>query len=448
MRKNMKKLFSVLSVLSLAFFFAVGCLEKKAEVKKPKLDITSAPAGAMVSLLGKERGVTPFHCSLLPSTYIVKLEKPGYRAELIRVEIKQGTDRKIDAKLKPVTASVMLTSVPAAAPVIFQGKKIGETPLVIKDLPYGEYSAELAKSGYTKRTVSWKMNEDGRPVQVKTDLASNVGTLKITSNPAGATVTLNGTVMGRTPFSERIEEGKHNLEIARDGYVTLKQVVTVVRRQETSLKDVKLEIIPSTLKITSTPSGARVFVNDKQYSDTPMELRQLSPGVYKIRLEKDGYDPATRDVTVTAGNELEVALNLDSNTGGIDLVTVPCYITIYLDGKMVGTSEPDPANPGMSKLLSLRNLSMGKHVVTIAHKRARPEKRSFSVEIKKGEVKRLPNLTLWIPNVKLTLKSGLTRVGRLASNLKEEIMFEPEPGVKQSYKKAAISDIEYLKANE
>ena len=64
----MKKLFSVLSVLSLAFFFAVGCLEKKAEVKKPKLDITSAPAGAMVSLLGKERGVTPFHCSLLPST--------------------------------------------------------------------------------------------------------------------------------------------------------------------------------------------------------------------------------------------------------------------------------------------------------------------------------------------------------------------------------------------
>ena len=131
MRKNMKKLFSVLSVLSLAFFFAVGCLEKKAEVKKPKLDITSAPAGATVSLLGKERGVTPFHCSLLPSTYIVKLEKPGYRAELIRVEIKQGTDRKIDAKLKPVTASVMLTSVPAAAPVIFQGKKIGETPLVI-----------------------------------------------------------------------------------------------------------------------------------------------------------------------------------------------------------------------------------------------------------------------------------------------------------------------------
>lgn len=403
MRKNMKKLFSVLSVLSLAFFFAVGCLEKKAEVKKPKLDITSAPAGATVSLLGKERGVTPFHCSLLPSTYIVKLEKPGYRAELIRVEIKQGTDRKIDAKLKPVTASVMLTSVPAAAPVIFQGKKIGETPLVIKDLPYGEYSAELAKSGYTKRTVSWKMNEDGRPVQVKTDLASNVGTLKITSNPAGATVTLNGTVMGRTPFSERIEEGKHNLEIARDGYVTLKQVVTVVRRQETSLKDVKLEIIPSTLKITSTPSGARVFVNDKQYSDTPMELRQLSPGVYKIRLEKDGYDPATRDVTVTAGNELEVALNLDSNTGGIDLVTVPSYITIYLDGKMVGTSEPDPANPGMSKLLSLRNLSMGKHVVTIAHKRAARRNVLSRSRLKRAEVKRLPNLTLWIPNVKLTL---------------------------------------------
>ena len=417
-----------LSLLIAAVLLCAGCGKKQTAAPKPKLEITSVPSGAAVSMLGKERGRTPFKCSLPPSTYVIQLELPGYKTELVRTEIKQGADQKINVELNPVTASVMLTSVPSAAPVVFQGKKIGETPLVIKDLPYGEYSAELNKSGYTKRTVSWKMNEDGRPLLIKTDLASNVGTLKITSSPSGATVTLDGTVMGRTPFSERIEEGRHNLEIAREGYVTLKQVVTVTRRQETVLKNLKLEIIPSTLKITSKPEGARVFVNDKQYSDTPMELRQLLPGVYRIRLEKEGYDPATREVTVTAGNELEVALSLDS--------------------KMVGTTEPDPANPGMSRLLSLRNLSMGKHVVTIAHKRGRPEKRSYSFEIKKGEVKRMPNLTLWIPNTKLTLKSGLVRVGRLASTLKDEIMFEPEPGVKQSYKKAAISDIETLKINE
>lgn len=448
---NLRKLFPISAFLLLSSAVAVfcaGCGEKPQAAPKPKLEITSDPSGATVSILGKERGKTPFKCSLLPAVYVCKLELPGYKTELVRAEIKQGTDKKIHAELNPVTASVMLTSVPSAAPVIFQGKKAGETPLILKDLPYGEYTAELNKSGYTKRTVSWKMNEDGRPIQIKTDLASNVGTLKITSNPAGATVTLDGTVMGRTPFTERVEEGRHNLEIAREGYVTLKQVVTVTRRQETLLKDLKLEIIPSTLKITSTPEGARVFVNDKQYSDTPMELKQLLPGVYRIRLEKEGFDPATREVTVTAGNELEVALNLDSNTGGVDLITVPAHITVYLDGKMVGTTEPDPANPGMSKLLSLRNLSMGKHIITIAHKRGRPEKRSYSFEIRKGEVKRLQNLTLWIPNTKLTLKSGLVRVGRLASTLKDEIMFEPEPGVKQSYKKAAISDIETLKINE
>ena len=416
MTMNLRKLFPVSAFLLLSSAVAVfcaGCGEKPQAAPKPKLEITSDPSGATVSILGKERGKTPFKCSLLPAVYVCKLELPGYKTELVRAEIKQGTDKKIHAELNPVTASVMLTSVPSAAPVIFQGKKAGETPLILKDLPYGEYTAELNKSGYTKRTVSWKMNEDGRPIQIKTDLASNVGTLKITSNPTGATVTLDGTVMGRTPFTERVEEGRHNLEIAREGYVTLKQVVTVTR-----------------------------------HSDTPMELKQLLPGVYRIRLEKEGFDPATREVTVTAGNELEVALNLDSNTGGVDLITVPAHITVYLDGKMVGTTEPDPANPGMSKLLSLRNLSMGKHIITIAHKRGRPEKRSYSFEIRKGEVKRLQNLTLWIPNTKLTLKSGLVRVGRLASTLKDEIMFEPEPGVKQSYKKAAISDIETLKINE
>ena len=450
MTMNMRTILSMLflSLLIAAVLPVTGCGKKQPAAPKPKLEITSVPSGAAVSMLGKERGRTPFKCSLPPSTYVIQLELPGYKTELVRTEIKQGADQKINVELNPVTASVMLTSVPSAAPVVFQGRKIGETPLIIRDLPYGEYSAELNKSGYTKRTVSWKMNEDGRPLLLKTDLASNVGTLKITSSPSGATVTLDGTVMGRTPFSGRIEEGRHNLEIAREGYVTLKQVVTVTRRQETVLKNLKLEIIPSTLKITPSPEGARVFVNDKQYSDTPMELKQLLPGVYRIRLEKEGFDPATREVTVTAGNELEVALSLDSNTGGVDLVTVPPHITVYLDGKMVGTTEPDPASPGMSKLLSLRNLSMGKHIVTVAHKRGRPEKRSYSFEIKKGEIKRLQNLTLWIPNAKLTLKSGLVRVGRLAATLKDEIMFEPEPGVKQSYKKAAISDIETLKVNE
>lgn len=447
------RLQSLLPALVIAgFFFALAvltsaCGQQKPQPKKPSLTITTTPADASVFLLEKERGKTPFQCRLFPDTYIIRLEKKDYQTERIKVIVKPETDSKIEVALKPVTSSVLLTSVPAAAPVLFQGKKIGETPLVIKDLPAGSYSAELDKNGYSRRTVSWKI-ENERPLLIKTDLASNVGTLKITTKPEGASVTVDGTVMGNTPFTERLEEGKRKIRIEKSGYVPVDQLVTITRKQQTFLKDIALEIVPSTLKISSAPEGARVFVNGKQYADTPTELKQLLPGLYKIRLEKKGYDPATRDVTITPGNTFEVALNLDSNTGGIDLVTLPPHITIYLDGKMVGTTEPDSANPGISKVLSLRNLSMGKHIITAAHKRARPASKRYQVEIRKGEVKRIPNINLWIPNIRLTMKSGAVHVGRLAATLPESILFEPEPGVKQSYKKEAIAGMESLKPTE
>ena len=270
----------------------------------------------------------------------------------------------------------------------------------------------------------------------------------VTSGTSSASTPAHTTNMRNTPFTERLEEGKRKIRIEKSGYVPVDQLVTITRKQQTFLKDIALEIVPSTLKISSAPEGARVFVNGKQYADTPTELKQLLPGLYKIRLEKKGYDPATRDVTITPGNTFEVALNLDSNTGGIDLVTLPPHITIYLDGKMVGTTEPDSANPGISKVLSLRNLSMGKHIITAAHKRARPASKRYQVEIRKGEVKRIPNINLWIPNIRLTMKSGAVHVGRLAATLPESILFEPEPGVKQSYKKEAIAGMESLKPTE
>ncbi len=443
--------FSILRLLLVCLLTAgsllfVSC-DRKTEKPKTRLQLSTIPEGATVTILGVERGKTPLKFTLQPTTYIVKLSMEKYKTRWEKVEIAEGESKVCSFKLEPECAAVMITSSPDGAAVEFQGKKLGSTPVVIPSLPYGNYTAEITCRGYTPRTAAWEIR-DATPQLVKVDMTSNQGVLEITSKPSGVEVLLNETVLGRTPLKEQVEEGKYSLTLRKDGYTEVTRTVTVRRSQTTTLRNLPLEIKPCSLVISSVPAGAKIYVNNKQYDDTPTELKGLSPGTYVIRLEKTGYDPATRTVNLLAGTRFEVALSLDSNTGGVDIVTQPGGLTVYLDGKLVGVTEEDKANPGSSKILPLRNLSMGTHQITVAHKRGKPEKRTRSFEIQKGETVRLNNLSIWIPNIRITFKEGNVETGRLAGTLPDSYLFEPEPGVRYAVKKSAVSKLEHLQTTE
>ncbi len=443
--KNILRLLFV-CLLTAGCLLSVSC-EKKTEKPKTRLQLNTVPEGASVTIFGIERGKTPLKFTLPPATYIVKLSLEKYKTRWEKIEIAEGESKVCTFKLEPECAAVMITSSPEGAAVEFQGKKMGTTPVVIPSLPYGNYTAEITCRGYASRTASWEI-KDAVPQLVRVDMTSNQGTLEITSKPSGVEVLLNETVLGRTPLKEQVEEGKYTLTLRKDGFTELTRSITIRRSQTTTFRNLTLEIKPSSLVISSTPAGAKIFVNEKQYDDTPSELKGLLPGSYVIRLEKPGYDPATRTVNLPAGTRFEVALSLDSNTGGVDIVTQPGGLTVYLDGKLVGVTEPDEASPGSSKVFPLRNLSMGTHQLTIAHKRGKPEKRTRSFEIQKGETIRLNNLSIWIPNIRITFKEGNVETGRLAGTLSDSYLFEPEPGVRYAVKKSAVSKLEHLQITE
>lgn len=44
------------------------------------------------------------------------------------------------------------------------------------------------------------------------------------------------------------------------------------------------------IRVTSTPTGARVWINDQQVGTTPVETRFTFYGGYDVRVELDGYE--------------------------------------------------------------------------------------------------------------------------------------------------------------
>lgn len=437
---------AILSAVA-AMLFISGCGENTPKDKRAALQINSTPDEAKVFIMGKEIGVTPFKAMVPPGTYLVKLEKLNYKPSWVKVVCSTSDKKAVEVQLQPVTAYVMIRSNPAATKVEINGQVVGETPIVLPNQTVGQHSAMLKKQGFVPREITW-MIEDGRPQLINAELSSNIGTLVINSNPAGARVIVDERPMGQTPFKSTFEQGGHKIKVELSGYFPQEESI-IIEKNKTVSKSMNLQIMPGTLTVESRPAGANLTVNDKQYGQTPATLKDLPPGTYKVKIEMDGCDPAEQSVVVAPGQDTKVTLALDRNAGGIDLVVNPPGVTIYLDGKKVGVSLPDEKDPTISKVFQIRDISIGKHVITVAHKRAEPsQKKTFEVTIKKSQIARPENVELWIPDYELELINGKKMKGKLIEKRETSVFFEPEPRVKTEYQYREVKSLNPLKFEE
>lgn len=84
-----------------------------------------------------------------------------------------------------------------------------------------------------------------------------------------------------------------------------------------------------TLRVTSSPSPAKVSLDSAYIGDTPGVFNGISPGEHTVLVERDGYIPATRTVIIEAGRNTTVPVGLE---------------------ELPLTTEPQ-ASPGLSALL-------------------------------------------------------------------------------------------------
>ncbi len=130
---------------------------------------------------------------------------------------------------------------------------------------------------------------------------ASVQAVTIISSPGGATATMDGKpeTACTTPCSIDAGPGRHTVAINLSGYQLERREVDVGSSPQ-EMPAVVLHPFGGTVWLTSVPSGANVLVNGKKISQvTPAQI-QLSPGIYKITVEKDGKE-ASRSVEVRSG---------------------------------------------------------------------------------------------------------------------------------------------------
>lgn len=126
-----------------------------------KVEVTCKTEDADILINNEQKGVGKWGGMMIPGKYTIEAQKDGCHSQSRQIELKDNDMLSVDfPALKTITGSLRVDYEPAGADVLLNGKKVGVTPLEIKELPVGDYHLEIWKEYYVKEFATVKIAED------------------------------------------------------------------------------------------------------------------------------------------------------------------------------------------------------------------------------------------------------------------------------------------------
>ncbi len=219
------------------------------------VQIEADPVGAEVIVNGVNRGAAPCSVERIPEGEVtLEVKADGYIPSRQSMKLSAGEVQQLRVALKPMPATLKITSLPEKGRVYLDNTFQGEAPLELKDLAAGTHRVrvELAGCDIEARDVNLTR---GVTTSEEFRLTANTGRMELTTQPAGVQVYIDGRKRGETAVGpdeltglsdplaiEDLPTGEHELRLVRKGHFdkivklivergrTLKQQLTLTRR--------------------------------------------------------------------------------------------------------------------------------------------------------------------------------------------------------------------------
>jgi len=242
--------------------------------EEANLTLQTDPAGARILVDGAEiaGARTPHELRVSPGRHTVSFRKEGFRARTFSVSLEPGETSALEPKLAAVDGAapdvgidggdagrvtgggdarsdgqakprqVQVASEPTGASLTADGERLGTTPLEMT--VRADESVELVARKQGCQPDRRRIQFDDAPEQLTlklecpppaTERAGGSGTgsaaerrdFQITSDPAGASVRIDGKEVGKTPFMKEVAKGETlQITLTKSGYEELEQRIS------------------------------------------------------------------------------------------------------------------------------------------------------------------------------------------------------------------------------
>ena len=145
-------------------------------------------------------------------------------------------------------------------------------------------------------------------------LSAKPGGLFVVTEPDGAKIMVDGQeYKGLTPqLIFPLPEGLHQVSLVKDGY-SLYSASRLVSVGKVDTLNVPMMSMAGKLKLTASPTGARLYLNGKYQGTTtpqPMTVEDLADSAYALRLQKWGYRTLQERLVPASGRETRMNVGL------------------------------------------------------------------------------------------------------------------------------------------
>ena len=201
----------------------------------------------------------------------------------------------------PKVGSIALSTQPAGAKVLLDGKAVGDSPVILTDVSPGKHTLTLVTStGSVKKTVRV---EAGKTATLDVPIYS--GWIAVFS-PVPLNISENGRAIGTTEQGRMmLSPGLHTLTLSNRelGYKSV-QIVDIEPGEERSIS-----IQPTgELNVNAVP-WAEVWMNDKKVGETPVAGLQVPLGTHEIVFKNPQFPERRVTVTITAKTPAAAAVD-------------------------------------------------------------------------------------------------------------------------------------------
>jgi len=235
-----------------------------------------------------------------------------------------------------VQVRVNVTSQPAGATVVMDGKERGVTPTTLYDLVPGRHHLKYRLAGY--RACDKFFNTSEGPVIEKHEVLQAVkGLLLVKSEPPGATVVIDGMAKGVTPrlVTDLDAKDTYKLKLRKAGYV--EQVLTLkFNGREPKVVNESLVLDSGVINIISEPVGADVTVNGIARGKTPVLVKGVPKGRATVKFVMEGFADEVRELAMRAGDQQTLSVVMQAKPGTLHLVSVPTGARFYVNEEAQG----------------------------------------------------------------------------------------------------------------
>jgi formylglycine-generating enzyme required for sulfatase activity len=326
--------FLALLLFSLWFVFTARQLRLDIQPEPDRVDVQGA------LLTPQLRG----YYLLQPGTYRLLAVKTGYTPLETDLVVADQDRQTLSLTMEKLPGRLDITAHEADRPdtvvdqarVLIDRTDVGTTPLEDLQVAAGEHHLRIEADLYRPLETPLTVEGMDRRQRLSYALIPHYAQVTMASDPPEAVILVDGVRQGLTPATLPMAAGQRHLELRHPGYKPWTQTVPIDAGPPVTLETAVLDPLDGRLAIDSQPKGANVMVGRQYRGQTPLTV-DLPPDIsHKIQLSKSGYAPASREITLTSGEETALRIDLAPRKGIVHLRGAPQGASLWVDGRPHG----------------------------------------------------------------------------------------------------------------